>query len=236
MSALPKDIESLHPSLWRGTQLARAHGRTVDTGYAALSAELPGGGWPLGTMTELLLQQPGIGEMRLLGPAIAAVSDKRSIALIAPQQVPNAHGYAFMGIDPGKLMWLKAAKSSDALWSAEQILRAGSCGALVLWQQHIRAESLRRLLLAAQSSEMLFVVMRPLARAQDSSPAPLRLAVRAVAEGVAVELVKRKGPAAPAPIMVKLSPSPNLISEHRRVQRRTVELPTPALEHAAITE
>jgi protein ImuA len=236
MSALLKDIESLHPSLWRGTQLARAHGRTVDTGYAALSAELPGGGWPLGTMTELLLQQPGIGEMRLLGPAMAAASGKRPIALIAPQQIPNAHGYAFMGIDPGRLMWLKAAKSSDALWSAEQILRTGSCAALVLWQQHIRTESLRRLLLAAQGSEILFVVMRPLARAQDSSPAPLRLAVRPVAEGVALELVKRKGPAAPAPIMIKLVPSPNLMSEHRRVQRRTIELPAHAVEHAAVSE
>ncbi|OTP78461.1 RecA/RadA recombinase [Caballeronia sordidicola] len=77
-------IRSRGNSLWRGTQLARAHGRTVDTGYAALSAELPGGGWPLGTMTELLLQQAGVGEMRLLGPAMAAVSNKRSIALIAP--------------------------------------------------------------------------------------------------------------------------------------------------------
>ncbi|OTP78460.1 RecA/RadA recombinase [Caballeronia sordidicola] len=37
--------------------------------------------------------------------------------------------------------------------------------------------------------------------------------------------------------MVKLFPSPNLlISEHRRVQRRTVEMPAPAVEHAAITE
>ena len=31
--------------------------------------------------------------------------------------------------------------------SAEQILRTGNCSALVLWQNHIRAESLRRLLL-----------------------------------------------------------------------------------------
>jgi protein ImuA len=236
MNALPEDIESIHPALWRATQLARAKGRTVDTGYAALSDELPGGGWPLGTMTELLLQQAGIGEMRLLGPAMAAVSNKRPIALIAPQQIPNAHGYAYMGIDPGKLMWLKAAKSSDALWSAEQILRAGSCGALVLWQQHIRAESLRRLLLAAQTSEMLFVVVRPLARAQDSSPAPLRLSVRAAADGVVVELIKRKGPTAPAPIMVKLFPSPNLISEHRRVPRRTVEVSAPSVEHATISQ
>jgi protein ImuA len=75
-----------------------------------------------------------------------------------------------------------------------------------------------------------------LVRAQDSSPAPLRLAVRAVAEGVALELIKRKGSAALAPIMVKLFPSPNLISGHRRVLRRKVELPAPAVVHAAITE
>jgi protein ImuA len=208
----------------------------VDTGYVKLSGQLPGGGWPLGTMTELLLQQPGVGEMRLLGPAMIAMSTKRSIALVAPQQVPNAHGFAHMGIAPSHLMWLMPAKSSDALWSAEQILRAGSYGALVLWQQHVRAESLRRLLLAAQSSEMLFIVVRPLARAQDSSPAPLRLAVRPAADGVAVEIIKRKGPASAEQIIVKLLQSPNLISEHRRGPRRTVEMPVPAGEIAAIGE
>jgi hypothetical protein len=75
-----------------------------------------------------------------------------------------------------------------------------------------------------------------LARAQDSSPAPLRLTVRAAADGVAAELIERKGPTAPTPSMVKLFPSPDLISEHRRVPRRTVELPAPAVEHAAISE
>ena len=71
MSALPKHVESIHPALWRGSQLARAYGKTVDTGYAALSAELPGGGWPLGALVELLVQQPGVGEFRLLRPALA---------------------------------------------------------------------------------------------------------------------------------------------------------------------
>jgi hypothetical protein len=42
------------------------------------------------------------------------------------------------------------------LWSAEQILRAGTCGALLFWQRHIRSESLRRLLLAARAGETLF--------------------------------------------------------------------------------
>ena len=121
-------------------QLARAYGRTVDTGYPALSAQLSGAGWPVGTLIELLLQQAGIGEMRLLSPALASVSQKRSIGLIAPQQTPHALGYAYMGVHPSRLMWLTTPKSSDALWSAEQILRTGSCGALVLWQ-HISARS-----------------------------------------------------------------------------------------------
>ena len=59
MAALPQQgLESIHPALWRGSQLARAHGKYVDTGYAALSVELPGGGWPLGTLVELLVQHP----------------------------------------------------------------------------------------------------------------------------------------------------------------------------------
>jgi cell division inhibitor SulA/protein ImuA len=48
MAALPQHIETIHASLWRGSELARASGKTIDTGYAALSAELPGGGWPNG--------------------------------------------------------------------------------------------------------------------------------------------------------------------------------------------
>jgi len=94
MNALPEHLESIHPALWRGSQLARAYGRTVDTGYPALSAQLPGAGWPVGTMMELLVQQAGVGEMRILSPALASVSQKRSIVLVAPQQTPHALGYA----------------------------------------------------------------------------------------------------------------------------------------------
>ncbi|MGV4769480.1 translesion DNA synthesis-associated protein ImuA, partial [Burkholderia pseudomallei] len=66
MSASSLSLESLHPSLWRGSQLARGGPRTVDTGYAALSVELPGGGWPLGGLVELLVPHMGCGEMRVL--------------------------------------------------------------------------------------------------------------------------------------------------------------------------
>jgi len=219
MSARPRNVEDIHPALWRGSQLARAAGRTVDTGYAALSAQLPGGGWPVGTLIELLVAHPGIGEMRLLRPALATPS-KRSIALVQPPHVPHAHAYAYFGIDLARPLWIRTAKTADALWSAEQILRTGSCSALVLWQNHIRAESLRRLLLAAQSAETLFFVMRPLASAQDASPATLRLGIRSVKDGISVELVKRKGPASTEPLWIPMLPSPILLSPHRRVREQ----------------
>ncbi|KFI06962.1 hypothetical protein [Massilia sp. BSC265] len=60
--------EALHPSFWRASQLARSGTRCVDPRHAALSFQLPDGGWPVGTLVELLQQQHGIDEMRLLRP------------------------------------------------------------------------------------------------------------------------------------------------------------------------
>jgi cell division inhibitor SulA/protein ImuA len=62
--------ELIHPSLWGASQLARGRLSTVDTGYPVLSHELPGGGWPIGALTEVLAQAPGSGELRLLAPAL----------------------------------------------------------------------------------------------------------------------------------------------------------------------
>ncbi len=64
---------ALHPGLWRASQIGGAPGRITASGFAALDAQLPGGGWPHGVLTELLLPQAGVGELRLLSPALAAV-------------------------------------------------------------------------------------------------------------------------------------------------------------------
>ncbi|MDR5763118.1 translesion DNA synthesis-associated protein ImuA [Caballeronia sp. LZ035] len=230
MAALPKHVESIHPSLWRGSQLARAYGKTVDTGYAALSAELPGGGWPLGALVELLVQQPGIGEMRLMRPALARVAQqgqqaqraRRPVVLLQAPHVPNALAFSYLGVPLDKLMWLRASKTADALWCAERVLQAGSCGALLFWQQHIRSEALRRLHLAAQATETLLILVRPLASAQDASPATLRLGVRPAEGGIAVDVIKRRGPNRTEPLTVTLQPSPILLSPHGRVRRHSL--------------
>jgi protein ImuA len=162
-------IEALHPSLWRASQLARADTRCRNTGHPSLSGQLPGGGWPEGTLTELLVQQPGIGELRLLAPALASVSG-RKVVLVAPPHAPQALALAALGLAPQNLIWIRSERTADTLWATEQVLCSGSTGAVLLWQQHVRPESLRRLHLAAQQGETLFFIFRPLAAAQDASP------------------------------------------------------------------
>jgi protein ImuA len=225
--------EALHPSLWRASQLAHADTRCIDTGHAALSSQLPGGGWPSGTLVDLLLQQPGIGEMRLLRPALSACADRR-IVLLQPPHAPQALALAALGLDPAQLLWLRSKRSADALWAAEQVLRSGSCGALLFWTNHVRADSLRRLHLAAQGGDTLFFMLRPLAAAQDASPAPLRLALRPAAGGMNIDFVKRRGPLREAPLFLPLTPS--LLQRHAPLDRPVFAPATarglqPALAH-----
>ncbi len=208
--------EELHPSLWRASQLARSHTRCVDTGHFALSRQLPGGGWPTGSMIDLHVQQPGIGELTLLAPALATVADRR-LVMLEPPRVPQALGLAGMGLTPEAVLWLRASRTADALWAAEQVLRSGSCGALLFWQNQIRNESLRRLCLAAQAGETLFFMMRTLISAQDASPAMLRLALRPSAGGIEIEFVKRRGPRRDERLLLPLQIAPvHRMQPHRQ--------------------
>jgi protein ImuA len=198
------DPEALHPALWRASQLGRSTTKCVDTGYTSLSNQLPGGGWPTGSLTELLTQQPGIGEMRLLAPALGKVAE-RKIIMLEPPHPPQALALAAMGVAPDQALWLRAKTTSDILWAAEQVLRSGACGALLLWQTHVRQESLRRLHLAAQAGETLCFVLRPVAAAQDASVAPLRLALRPAAGGLDIGFVKRRGPSTDQTLFLPMS-------------------------------
>jgi protein ImuA len=207
-------LEALHPSLWRASQLARNATRCIDTGYLALSNQLPGRGWPLGMLVDLLVQQPGIGEMRLLAPALAKVAERR-VVLLQPPHAPQALALAALGVPPASVIWLRADRTADALWAAEQVLRSGSCGALLFWPEHIgsgsarqrqmRGEHARRLHLAAQYGEALFFMMRPLSAASDPSPAPLRLSVKPAPGGIDIGFVKRQGPARDTSLFLPMS-------------------------------
>lgn len=207
--------ELIHPDIWRASQLGRATTRCIDTGFPVLSTQLGGSGWPTGTLVDLLVQQPGIGELRLLAPALARVAHKK-VVFLQPPHAPQAISLAGMGIPVQDALWVKSKATADALWAAEQVLRSGSCGALLFWVTHVRAESLRRLHLAAQSGETLFFVLRPLHAQQDTSPAPLRLALRPAEDGIQIDFVKRRGPARDRPLFLPLTTYQQVKPMHQR--------------------
>lgn len=192
MSAL--DAVMQHPGIWRGNQLAPASTDTLPTGFAELDAELPGGGWPRGTLTEILLEREGVGELRLLLPALARLSGQSGwLAWVAPPHVPYAPALTAHGIELSRLLVARPQTAADAWWTAEQALRSGACGAVLTWLEMPDERRLRRLQLGAESGRTWGVLFRSAADAQARSPAALRLRLEARPHGLAVHLLKRRG-------------------------------------------
>ncbi|NJN53247.1 MAG: translesion DNA synthesis-associated protein ImuA [Gammaproteobacteria bacterium] len=127
---------------------------------------------------ELLLDQLGIGELRLLTPALTALSEEaRWLAWINPPHIPYAPALSALGIDVGKVLLVHPQQHQDALWSVERTLRSGTCSAVMAWldESRLRAPEIRRLKLAAREGNTLAVLFRPLAAAAQPSMAELRL-------------------------------------------------------------
>jgi protein ImuA len=186
----------LHPALWRGSQFGTRAGPTVSTGFAALDAELPGKGWPTGALIELLTPHSGIGEMRLLRPALHATAGQQPVVLLQPPYRPNVACWSGWRFGTQRLLCLTPQRARDAYWAAEQILKNGSCAALLFWAHPIQNSVLKRLHLAAQSSQTLFFIFRPRSVQSEASPAVLRVMLSAEQSGaLTLSILKRRGPA-----------------------------------------
>jgi protein ImuA len=216
---------ALPDSVWRANQMGQSRARVTASGYRSLDRELPNGGWPASVLIELLLAQNGIGELRLLAPTLAALTRAgKSVILLAPPHVPFAPALAELGLDLQQVLLIQTDKPMDRIWAVEQTLKSASFGALLCWLPQARADHLRRLQLAAGSGEGLCFVFRPAAAQRESSPAPLRLVCRASSGGgMAVEIVKRRGPVFGQPIVLPLPVPAALVGPYAR---RAANLPT----------
>src|SRR5262245_42215618 len=188
-----------HP-VWRGGA-AKLEIPAVSSGYPSLDKQLPGGGWPTGALTEILPAREGIGELQLVLPALAALSwaAKRTVWL-APPHLPYAPALAAAGVDLAHLAVVRAPGRRDALWAAEQVLRAGCCYALLGWFRRGSYEGQRRLGVAAESRPAWVALFRPGEAAREPSPACLRLALEPDGEALSVRILKRRGAPAAAPL------------------------------------
>lgn len=192
-----------HP-VWRGASLASA-ARSVPSGHAALDRELPGGGWPAGALTELLCARHGVGELQLVMPALAALTRAEGrIAWLAPPHLPYAPALAAAGLRLEFLTVVRAPGRRDALWAAEQVLRAGACRGLLLWLPRAGYGELKRLAVAAEAGSAIALLFRPPQAAQDASPAPLRLMLEPDGAQLAVRILKRRGAQLAAPLRLTI--------------------------------
>jgi hypothetical protein len=190
------------PDVWRGDHFAATSLPVLASGFAALDAELPGGGWPRGALSEILLDGAGLGELTLLMPALCAQDG--ALLLIGMPYRPHAPAWMAAGIDLARLAVVDTACERDALWAMEQALASGAPGAVLCWTKAADARALRRLQVAAAAGGSAAFLFRSMHAAREASAAPLRLALAADADGLVVSILKRRGPPLTASLHLQL--------------------------------
>jgi protein ImuA len=241
-------------ALWRAHQLGSSSNDVTASGFAVLDAELPGGGWPHRVLTELLLPHPGLGELRLLVPALARIAGAsdapqqsgRSVMLFDPPAALCGQALVQFGVDAQQLLVVygregaraaaglrRLLPSADLLWALEQALKSGHVGAVLAWlPQRLKADALRRLQLAAQSHDGPAFLFRELDARVKPSAAPLRLLLQGAGiDRLSVRVLKRRGPPLTQPLMLALPPILN-----QRLRARARGEPTTAAVAAAFAE
>jgi protein ImuA len=215
-------LVELHPALWRAHQLGQARTAVTASGFDLLDVQLPGGGWPHGVLTELLLPHPGLGEMRLLAPALAQLAGRqRCTLLFDPPAALCGWALAQLGVDAHQLIVVHGREgargaaalrrllpSADLLWALEQSLKSGHVGAVLAWlPPRLPADALRRLQLAAQSHDGPAFLFREIDARCKPSAAPLRLALQCGGiDELTVRILKRRGPPPARPLQLALPP------------------------------
>ena len=187
--------------LWPADALASPIGAVLATGHAALDAQLPDGGWPVGAMVKILQAQSGQNEWRLLLSALAHAGPG-PVVLIGAPHVPFGPGLAAQGLALERLSWVVTAEPASRMWACEQALRCTEVVAVLAWLPQAGSEQLRRLNVAAAEHAKLLFIVRPAQVQTESSPAPLRLLVSLQPgnDAVQLEILKRRGPPLTQPV------------------------------------
>lgn len=179
--------------LFQGAGAAAPVAAGIPTGIRGLDERLPWGGWPR-ALTEILPEGEGIGELRLLLPALSALTrEGKWLAWINPPHVPYAPALSAGHVDLGRMMLVQPDDPAEALWAAEEALKSPVCGAVLFWPGRIDDKQLRRLQRAAEAGNTWAVLFRGPEAARSPSPARLRLRLVATPEGLDLHVLKCLG-------------------------------------------
>ncbi len=210
----------------------------VASSFGVLDAFLPWRGWPMGAMTEIMTDSVGCGELSLMLPAMARLTqEKRPILCNGAPHTLFAPALAQVGIDPARVTQINPSSthkhSKENLWSAEQALKTGLPGMVVLWSpgqsySHCPPETpevLRRLHLAVIERETMLIHFRSKSCMSQPSPAWLRFGYAADDTHIRLQVLKCRG---------RLLTRPLITLDRASVQARLYGhfLATSALNHS----
>jgi protein ImuA len=157
---LPRRDTALIASLRReiGRVALRPHG-VLPFGLAAIDAHLPGGGLARGALHEV----EGEAGARIGFAACLAGRLQRQLGqpVVWVSSRPELYGpgLARLGLDPGRLLLVRAARPADLLWAFEEALRTPGIAAVIGEAHALDAVAGRRLQLAAQAGGALGLLL-----------------------------------------------------------------------------
>ena len=167
--------------------------QSIPTGFESLDKELHLNGWPTHGAVEVLSDQDGAECMGLFLPTMQKLaSEKRWQAFINAPHTPYAPLLRAHHIPTEQVLMVHPKHRDETLWATEQAVRSTTCSTVFAWlgSTHFRYAEIRKLQLAAASTDTLLFLFRSSDALSDSTPVSLRLHINAYRE---VTVVKQRG-------------------------------------------
>lgn len=189
--AYPLQVEALVQQglVWQGQQAPayKAETNFIASGWPALDDAL-GGGWLQGSVNEIQLTQPFIGELALLLPLLSQTTT--TTLWLNPPAMPYAPGLNFQNIRLDKQLVVTETEPKLALWAAEQALQNQAIGTVLAWSHQLSAVQVRRLQQVAAAERKLVFVFAP--QQQDEARAYVTRLQLTYDNGLQVRVLKRR--------------------------------------------
>jgi len=181
--------------VWQAQQHLPPQHQTISSGYTALDARLPNGGWQPGQVCEIYHQGGGVGELSIVIPALAKLSQQaRWLLWVAPPAIPYAPALELAGVRSERILMVHPRSYKEAVWCMEEGLKSGHCSAVLGWLQEWDKQHIRRLQIAAADNRSHCWLWPQTGLDTSGSPAALRLEVaRQQADTLQVTFHKRRG-------------------------------------------
>jgi protein ImuA len=197
-------VERLRAELARIDGARAGEAGVLPLGLPALDGALPGGGLACGAVHEIAAEaRHGAAAAGFAALLLARFAERGAVAWIGRRLDLYAPGLAELGLDPRRLIAVRARRREERLWVLEEVLRTPGIAAGLAEIDLLDLTASRRLLLAAEAKGVSGLLLRPAEALAVPSAALTRWRVAALpgAGGrdrrgpprLAVELVRARG-------------------------------------------